>query len=97
MRANSPISDADPFSTVVNTPKPAKPKPTDLERLANSDEYPAVMAYLEGRKDFYRKYMPDGEMLPKLSDDEAGRWWKCAATIINEVEAFQNMLRAGKK
>ena len=93
MRTNSPTPDSDPFTQVVTQPKPEKPAPSDIQKIANSENYPQFKAYIDQKKEFYRNYMPGGESITKFDDEEAGRWWKCAATIIAELDVIDNMLR----
>lgn len=60
--------------------------------LGSGQRYSEIVAYLRERQEFYRKYLPDGQPIAKLSDSELGAWWKCAATIIQEFEAFINIV-----
>lgn len=92
-RTSSPVSDS-----VYNVPEPEGLEDTDKRNenefasLGTHPKYPEIVAYLRDRQEYYRKYMPDGTALVGLSNEEAGAWWKCAATIIAEYEAFMNIV-----
>ncbi len=90
-RTSSPVPDAgSPFD--LPAPEPLAAQDTkDQDQFASlglSKQYPEVVAYLRERQEFYRNYMPDGEAIMNLPDSVAGTWWKCAATIIAEIESF---------
>lgn len=97
LRTTSPISDPilqDPLA--IPDAQQIADKDVDNENqfasLGASQRYPEIVAQLRSRQDFYRKYMPDGKALIELSNEEAGAWWKCAATIIQEIEGFINII-----
>lgn len=92
-RTNSPISDPVPFEAPAIAAMEKRPQ-TEGAKLGKSKKWPEVTAYLEGRIEFYRQYMPDGTAIPSLTEAEAGRWWKCAATIIAELENFKNRIES---
>lgn len=91
MRTNSPISDPAPTALPI-VPKVAKPPQTDWAKLGKEKKYPAVTAYIEARKEFWRMYLPDGTRIQDVSKEVRDQWWACAATIISEYEDFQAKL-----
>lgn len=98
MRTSSPVPDT-AFSEPYDLPEPSVIQDADAKNEnefaalgLNSQKYPAVVAYIRERQEFYRKYMPDGASIIAVSSEDAGAWWKCAATIIAELDAFVNIV-----
>lgn len=97
LRTNSPIDDAAPHQ--VPETKIEKKKASDFARLGRSRDYKEVNAYLEGRKEFYRRFLPGNvptEEVANLSNEQLGLWWKAASTIITEIEMLQGIIQREK-
>jgi hypothetical protein len=95
MRANSPTPDTE--SQPYNPPRAAADPVEDSQEdqfvaMGTDNRWPEIVAYLRERQEVYRKYLPDGTAIATLSDREAGAWWKCAATVIAELDAFINVI-----
>jgi hypothetical protein len=88
-RTNSPISDDAPWEEPeFEAPNTVREK-TDWEKIGTSGKYPAIQTYIDGRKEHYRRYLPDGSAITDLPDEEIGKAWKNAIIIISELEAFE--------
>lgn len=97
MRTNSIINDTLPTSPVI----PAlsgqkKQKPTDFEKIANSETYPQFAYYINSRIQHYQRYMPGGKEIKGLSKEERIDAWSSAIVIIEELETLMNTLNAYK-
>lgn len=88
-RTNSPISDPQPYSVPKTDSKPQPIPDDDWSKLSKDKKYPLIKKYLEDKKEFYRKYMPDGTAIQNIPDEHLAIWWKAAATIIAEIEAIE--------
>lgn len=97
MRTSSPVPDSigpDPY-TVPDTTEIGDgdvKNENEFASLGTSQRYPEIVAYLRERQEFYRKYLPDGTAIINIPDEQAGQWWKCAATLIAELDAFINIV-----
>jgi hypothetical protein len=98
-RTSSPVPDSlsDAFSTPSDVID-ARDNRTENEfaSLGLDRKYPAVVAHLRERQEFYRKYLPDGTAITGLSNEEVGAWWKCAATLIAELEALITIIEVSR-
>lgn len=98
LRTNSIISDPEPTVPALSgAPKKPKTQPTDYERIANSEEYPQFVHYLDERIKHFQRYTPDGREIEGLSIQERLEGWNTAVVIIKEFEALKNTLLAFKK
>lgn len=88
---SSPISDSAPYLPPERTEVEAKEE-NEFASLGSNKRYPEVIAYLKERQNHYRKYLPDGTPVVKVPDDRLAEWWKCATTIIAELDAFINIV-----
>jgi hypothetical protein len=95
MRTNSIIGEPMQFTTT--TPKVPEVKETDWEKVANSDKFTEVMTYLEGRKEYYRRFLPDGRPVEEATPEERVAHWNLAVCVIKEIEGFQANLILSKK
>ena len=94
MRTQSIISDPEPYVPIQDKPAPEPPK-TDWEKLGQSSGYPKVNEYIEGRKEYFRRYLPGGEPIEELKTaDERNHAWGQAVTVIKELEALQLTIAA---
>lgn len=98
MRTNSIISDPEPLTPVI----PAltgqkKPKPTDYERIANSEDFPQFAHYINSRIEYFQQFTPSGEDITKLTKKERIEAWDTAVTIIREFEGLMNTVNAFKR
>ena len=91
MRTNSPMDDPAPYEMPkIDTPEPEKkPKVQGINKKTVGD-------YIQGRIDYFDKYLPNGTSVLDLPADEAGRWWQMAATLKAEFLALNEMVQ-GKK
>ena len=96
-RTNSPIDDSVPFNEPEFEQPEAVPANDFAKFAKNKKRYTELTDYLDSRKNFYKEYLPDGTAIAKLSDADAGAWWKCAATIIREMELLKRMIDENKK
>ncbi len=97
MRTSSPVPDNSVQSYApLQEAEVDATKENQFAALGTDKHYPEVVAHLETRKEFYRRYLPDGTAIASLSEDEAGRWWKCAATIISEIDQFLSIIEVSK-
>lgn len=95
-RTNSPIDDSTPFQE-PDFEQPEQVPANDFAKFGkNKKRYSELTQYLEGRKQQYREYLPDGTPVAKLSDTELGMWWKCAATMIREFDLLVQMIEQNK-
>jgi hypothetical protein len=98
-RTSSPVPDGfmEPF-----TPPPKAIADQDARnenqfaKFGMAKDYPEVVTYLRDKQEFYRKYLPGGSPIVGMSDAELGAWWKCATTIIEEFEAFINIVEISR-
>lgn len=90
---NSPISDPEPYK-VPEPPKQVERQKSDYEKLHGDVKYPQIRERLEQRKEFYRRYLPDGENPEKLSDVDAARAWKNALVLIKEIEDLELIIES---
>lgn len=88
--ANSPLPDAE--VTKVPTPTPPKPEADAWTKLAKSKDYAEIHAYLEQRKEAYRRFLPNGTPVENAKDDDIASHYKMAACVIKEIEAFQGAI-----
>lgn len=95
MRTNSIISDATPPS--FDIPQPPEITETDWQKVANSKKYPEIMEYMNTRKEYYRRYLPDGRPVENVSSEERQAHWNTATIVIKEIEALQSQLILNKK
>jgi hypothetical protein len=98
MQTSSPISDAVSYTPpdVGEIDEIDKKEENQFASLGFDGKWPEVIKYLRERQEFYRKYLPDGTAIVNLSSEEAGQWWKSAATIIAELDAFINIVEVSK-
>lgn len=96
MRTNSIIGDSVAVPS-FEPPKPPEVTQTDWEKIANSSKYKQVNDYLETRKEFYRRYFPDGRPVAALTAEERVQYWNTASIVIGEIEAIQANLLLSKK
>lgn len=89
--AFSPISDPEPLVAPKPQKKPKRQK-TDYEKIHSDKNYPQIWERLEARKEFYRRYLPDGTEVEKLPDEKAPQAWKNAVTLIKEIEDLQAII-----
>lgn len=101
MRTNSILSDPtnDQALTVpaLTGQQKEKPKPTDYERLASSDDYPQFVHYLDSRIKYYQQFVPGGTPVEEVSAEELPYRWGQSTAAIKELEGLKNTLRAFKK
>lgn len=89
MRTNSPIDDPIPFEMpqFEGMEEPIKEDtPKGIDKKGVDD-------YIAGRIAYFEKYLPNGTPIIDLSDEEAGRWWKMAATLKAEFEALNRQVQ----
>lgn len=96
MRTNSIISDPVPV-TEIETPKVPEVTKSDWEQIANSGQYPEFNQYLESRKEYYRRFLPDGRPVETVSPEERVAGWDKACCVIKEIEGIQANLLIYKK
>ena len=90
MRTNSPIDDPIPFEMPQFEAMEDEPikddKPRGIDKKGVDD-------YIAGRIAYFEKYLPNGTPIIDLTDEEAGRWWKMAATLKAEFEALNRQVQ----
>lgn len=84
---NSPMGNTSPVN-VPETPKPEEREESDFSKLGNHDKFPQVNEYIEQRKEFYRRSLPD-KNASKLKRIEE---WDKAVAIIGELEMLQRTI-----
>lgn len=97
MRTNSIMSDPLPATDVVNVNEPKRTPPTDFERIANSEEYPQFVNYLESRIKHFQQFVPGGTPVADINPDELPYRWGQSTTVIAELEALKSTLEAFKR
>lgn len=81
----------DPTSA-LEVPDPViNPETNEVEvewrRLAADGKWPATVAYLKERQEFYRKYLPGNGMdVNNMPSEELVIAWKTADNVIKEIE-----------
>lgn len=88
---NSPLDEGLP-PTDATPPKRKKQKLDGWQQLAKIDKLKDVNDYIEGQKDFYRKFLPTGQPISGLTKAERIAAWENAVVIIAEFEKFQTIL-----
>lgn len=88
MRTNSPISDPEPLTLPV-TKKPQKPQKSEWAELGKEEKYPTLHKYFEGRKEYFRRYLPGGAPIEELTEEARAIAWGQALVVIKEIEAIQ--------
>lgn len=63
----------------------------NMARFSKTKEYKALKDYMEGRIEFFQKYLPTGKPLTTKNMDSANQDWIIANTVIGE---FKNVLQA---
>lgn len=97
MRTNSIISDPEPTKPIVPALTGRKAKPTDMEKIANSEDYPQFAEYISGRIKYYERFTPSGEPVENLTEEQRIAGWASAVTIIKEYEGLLKTLHAFKR
>lgn len=94
MRTNSPMDDPAPFET-------PKFETLDDEPVAGEPESfnkKALLEYINARLDYFENYLPGGEAVLTLSNEEKASHWEAAATIRTEFKALADQVkRSGKR
>lgn len=57
-----------------------------MQKYAQSDEYGRIKEHLQGRIDFYQKYLPDGRAVGAIPKKDLEDMWIVANCIIGEFE-----------
>ena len=94
MSLNSIISE--PTALSVNPPEVPEVSESDWQKIAKSAKYKEFFLYLEGRKEYYRRYLPDGRTVEGVSVEERMAWWNTATILIKEIEGIQASLELSK-
>ena len=91
-RTNSPIDDPAPYNMpeMEELAAPAVPKRTGINKKQ-------VDEYINGRIDYFEKYLPNGTAILDLPADELGRWWQMAASLKAEFQALNNLIQTGEQ
>ena len=95
MRTNSPMDDPLPvdmpqFETLDDEPKEDEPQDT-FDRNA-------VLEYIDARLNYFESYLPGGEAVLNLTQEEKASHWEAAATIRTEFKALaEQVKRANRK
>lgn len=94
MRTNSPMDDPMPtdmpqFETLPDEQTEETPKDT-FDRNA-------VLEYIDARLNYFESYLPGGEAVLKLSNEEKASHWEAAATIRTEFKALAEQVKRAVK
>lgn len=94
MRTNSPMDDPAPFET----PKFETLKDEPTEQESESFDKKSLLEYIQARLDYFENYLPGGEAVLNLSQEEKASHWEAAATIRTEFKALADQVkRSGKR
>lgn len=97
MRTTSIISDPQLTEPTAPPIKKEQRKPSDFERLANGDDYPQVVDYLDSRIEYFSSFAPDGTPAEKLSQEQVAFAWGQSVVVIRELKALKNTLATMKR
>ena len=93
MRTNSPMDDPVPFETPKFETLEDEPK-----QEPESFDKKALLEYINARLDYFENYLPGGEAVLNLSNEEKASHWEAAATIRTEFKALADQVkRSGKR
>lgn len=94
MRTNSPLDDPIPFEVpqfeqLEDEPiQPDEPEAFDRKGL---------LEYIDARLVYFESYLPGGEAVLNLTQEEKASHWEAAATIRTEFKALANQIKNTKK
>lgn len=87
---DQPLSPAN----IPGVDQPVEPDELEQEllKIRGSRKYPKLVEHLQAKQDFYRQYYPGGATggvpVENIDTKELGLWWKMAAIIVAEFQAF---------
>lgn len=93
-RTNSPIDDPMPidmpqFETLEDDP---------AAEVSDQFDRKGLLEYIDGRLTYFESYLPGGEAVLNLTQEEKASHWEAAATIRTEFKALAvQIARSGKK
>lgn len=93
MRTNSPMDDPVPFET----PKFETLEDEPMEGEPESFDKKSLLEYIQARLDYFENYLPGGEAVLNLSQEEKASHWEAAATIRTEFKALADQVRKSGK
>ena len=93
MRTNSPMDDPMPFET----PKFETLEDEPVAGEPESFNKKALLEYIDARLDYFESYLPGGEAVLNLSNEEKASHWEAAATIRTEFKALADQVRRSGK
>ena len=96
-RTNLPVEQDYQELSVPQTPEVEYTDQQVLAKLADTDGWEQVKTRIKSRIEFYQKYYPGQDGLDKnKSNDEIALAWKTSVNVISELESIMNEVEAAK-
>ena len=93
MRTNSPMDDPMP----VDVPQFETLEEEKTEEVQESFDKKALLEYINARLDYFESYLPGGEAVLNLTQEEKASHWETAATIRTEFKALASQIERSSK
>lgn len=93
MRTNSPMDDPMP----VDVPQFETLEEEKTEEVQESFDKKALLEYINARLDYFESYLPGGEAVLNLTQEEKASHWEAAATIRTEFKALASQVERSSK
>ena len=93
MRTNSPMDDPIPFEA----PQFETLEDEPTEEKEESFDKKALLEYIDGRLNYFESYLPGGEAVLNLTQEEKASHWEAAATIRTEFKALAEQVKRSSK
>lgn len=77
-----------PFEQGLTTEQLAEEK--SMAKYSRSKEFSIFKARMESRMAFYRSYLPGGQTVVDVTEEERGKYWAVADIIIREFSSILN-------
>ena len=94
MRTNSPMDDPIPFEAPQFETLEDEPKE---DEVVEKFDRKAVLEYIDARLDYFEKFLPGGEAVLNLTQEEKASHWEAAATIRTEFKALAEQVKRAVK
>jgi hypothetical protein len=92
-RTNSPIDDPMP----VDLPQFEQLEDEPAEETTESFDRKGLLEYIDARLSYFESYLPGGEAVLNLTQEEKASHWEAAATIRTEFKALADQIKNSKR
>lgn len=75
-----------PFEQGLTVDQLAEEK--SMAKYSRSKEFAIFRARMESRMDFYRSYLPGGQPVVDVTEEERGKYWAVADIVIREFNSI---------